>query len=287
MGTDIHCYAEVRDAVTGLWLKVGSVFDDPAFRPDEPADRVVCYVRLAEPRAERREVRDWQTGALTVVVDTVENLFVGQDDPLSHGARGLPHDFDEECVVWNQRHTDHPYVGRNYDLFAILADVRNGSGFAGIVTGDGFETLPGAPRGIPTDLSAALAVEYERAREWTHDPTWATLRELLDYPWHTKTTTKCGVVTLEAFKAHRKTGVPYDGWSGMVSGEGIVVMEAGVFSGVDLDQYRAEQGFRVHVRDYWQTTYAETVGPHWFAVLETLKALGEPDDVRIVCWFDS
>ena len=37
---------------------------------------------------------------------------------------------DRKIDEWNKPYTDHPYDSRNYDLFAILADVRNGTGFA-------------------------------------------------------------------------------------------------------------------------------------------------------------
>ena len=46
-----------------------------------------------------------------------------------------------------------PPSGRNYDWFSILADVRNGSGFAGVNTGQGFDVITGKPRGLPTDIS--------------------------------------------------------------------------------------------------------------------------------------
>ena len=45
-----------------------------------------------------------------------------------------------------------PDGGRNYDWFSILADVRNGFGFAGISTGDGFDVIA-QPKGLPNDLS--------------------------------------------------------------------------------------------------------------------------------------
>lgn len=54
---------------------------------------------------------------------------------------------------------DPLYVGRNYDLFAILADVRNGSGFAGCDTGDGYEPIS-MPRGLPSDASPEVLEEY-------------------------------------------------------------------------------------------------------------------------------
>ena len=48
-------------------------------------------------------------------------------------------------------------------LFAILAGVRNGYGFAGCDTGDGFRPIA-PPRGLPGDVSPEVA---EEARRWT------------------------------------------------------------------------------------------------------------------------
>ena len=47
---------------------------------------------------------------------------------------------------------EDPSDGRNYDWFAILADVRNGRGFAGVSTGEGFNVIA-MPKGLPEDLS--------------------------------------------------------------------------------------------------------------------------------------
>jgi hypothetical protein len=57
--------------------------------------------------------------------------------------------------------------GRHYFLFAWLADVRNGKGFAGIVTGEAIRPLS-APRGIPPDFEMS---------EDTHPCSWVTARE--------------------------------------------------------------------------------------------------------------
>jgi hypothetical protein len=53
---------------------------------------------------------------------------------------------------WNKAKTDQPYLHRNYNLFAILADVRNGRGFAGCDTGDGFKPID-MPRYLPNNAS--------------------------------------------------------------------------------------------------------------------------------------
>lgn len=47
------------------------------------------------------------------------------------------------------------YRTRNYNAFAMLANVRNGRGFAGVLTGDGFVPIDD-PRGWPSDLSAEV-----------------------------------------------------------------------------------------------------------------------------------
>lgn len=70
------------------------------------------------------------------------------------------------------------YTGRDYRLFAMLADVRN----------DGSIT-PIAPteRGVPADAS----VEYLRlVEQWGvdgHSHTWVTMEEVFDQTWHRRT----------------------------------------------------------------------------------------------------
>src|SRR4030095_14523751 len=59
------------------------------------------------------------------------------------------------------------YDDRNYNTFAMLANVRNGYGFAGCDTGDGFQPIS-KPRGLPKDLSAeVLAISKDAGDE--HD----------------------------------------------------------------------------------------------------------------------
>lgn len=55
------------------------------------------------------------------------------------------------------------YGGRNYVLFAILAGVRNGSGYTPICE----------PRGFPPGFTVD---------DYDHTPSWLTVREILDYP---------------------------------------------------------------------------------------------------------
>ena len=48
-------------------------------------------------------------------------------------------------------------TNRNYSIFAILANVRNGRGFAGIVTGTGFNPIS-EPRGLGLEQYMAMIV---------------------------------------------------------------------------------------------------------------------------------
>lgn len=129
---------------------------------------------------------------------------------------------------------EHTYVGfdwRDYDVFAMLADVRNGVGFAGVVTGDGFNIIADA-RGLPDDMSAELraiaAEEYndDRAEQLkeSHGAWWLgehthshlTLRELLDFNWNQRTN-HSGVVEAPQYRVFVEDGKPLC-YSGSIQG---------------------------------------------------------------------
>ena len=107
-------------------------------------------------------------------------------------------------------------IDRDYDLFAILGNVRNGLGFAGVKTGEGFDPMSDG-RGIPDDISHEA---YEALSE-EHSATWVTLAEILAYDWD-RTTKHTGCVTLSTFAKWERTrewNPEPDSWSGGVSGE--------------------------------------------------------------------
>lgn len=63
------------------------------------------------------------------------------------------------------------YIGRNYTLFALLADVRNY---------DDIEPID-YPRGVPDDCSKACQKELDAWGVDSHSHSYFTLTELLDY----------------------------------------------------------------------------------------------------------
>ena len=105
-------------------------------------------------------------------------------------------DDDGETYVAFQ---DAFYPGRNYNLFSILADVRNGIGFAGVKTGDGFEPIS-MPRGVPADACQEYKNQVSNWDGDGHSHSWYTLNELIDYDWDAKKTKVIAIAGEEEVK---------------------------------------------------------------------------------------
>lgn len=195
---------------------------------------------------------------------------------------------------------DHFYHGRDYNLFAILADVRNGRGFAGIKTGEGFVPIA-EPRGIPDDACHEYKEVAERYGSDGHSHSYFTVAELLAYDW-TQVTCLQGWVdpkNFEEFERWKKRG-----------GEGPSEY-CGAVMGQSIEHVSNEE-MRAYVKQVltdkrgseWKTA-VETLNPHKVTLLEwtetyahccqkflsetlpRLWQLGKPEDVRIVFFFDN
>lgn len=140
-----------------------------------------------------------------------------------------------------------PVEDRNYRLFAMLADVRNGRGFAGIDTGNALVPIHD-PRGVPDDCSP----EYRRwVDQWDcdgHSHSWATLGELLRYDLR-RTVTERGVVDIAVYNKWRRWGKDHGespkGWCGSITGPSIRIVsmaEADAMLDVELEEIRIERG---------------------------------------------
>jgi hypothetical protein len=193
--------------------------------------------------------------------------------------------YDDGCLKYDYDHmfNDTLYVGRNYSLFSILANVRNGCGFAGVPTSRGFTPID-MPRGLPFDVTAETR---EDCLVWGcdgHSHSWLGLQEILDYDWDNQIVTVCGVVTPEEYKVFKETGKPHS-WCGGAGGREVVMvsqeeMEQVIESGGLPDRF-------YYTRVEWNETYREAVGKRWFKTLGALKELAEPRDIRLVFWFDN
>lgn len=177
--------------------------------------------------------------------------------------------------------TDQPYSGRNYTVFAALADVRNGRGFAGCDTGDAIEPVS-MPKGLPADASNAVRHLSDEYGCDGHSHSYLTLAELKAYNWD-KPLVKRGIITLEQFKALGPNEEPSD-WSGDIFGPGIVKLPANLALA-----YRPKEGERVHVQYQWTTTlrsFCKRFLDQMIPLLEKI-AKGKDDSVRITFWFDN
>lgn len=200
------------------------------------------------------------------------------------------------------------YNGRNYDLFAILANVRNGRGFAGCDTGDGFVPIC-EPRGLPEDVTPEVAAESESWGADGHSHSHLTLAEILSYDW-TQTTKKRGwingVQLFEWSGYRRERGEGPQSYSGGVWGRDIQHVTAQELEArveAFAKKADAEMGGRfskpareklaqmlgdVYAAVEWTEPYYRAAGNgFWGETVPRLLRLGSPEDVRIVFWFDN
>lgn len=160
---------------------------------------------------------------------------------------------------------------RNYRAFAVLANVRNGYGFGGFSTGEPLVPIS-EPRGLPDDISLGLRTKLEKKYEddedaehfWLGDQSfsWVTLKELLEYDLDGPVTVR-GYVTREAAQRYRETGeIPRS------SAASTWTHQAG------LEQIE------------WQVPIRESA---WLIprLIEEIRDLGSPENVRLVFGFDS
>lgn len=205
---------------------------------------------------------------------------------------------DKSGYIWNDPKTDEIWEGRNYNLFAMLANVRNGRGFAGCKTGEGFNPIS-MPKGIPEDASA----EYKKmAKEWDgdgHSHSYLTLKELLEYDWE-QVSTLYGVVSPMEYAYFKKHGHP-NSWCGAVGGGSVKMitneqMDLIVKSGMAR---AIEKAFKLnhsiawglagqfYTEVSWNRTYKQCAGYFYTKTIPQMKKLGKPEDVRLVFFFDN
>jgi hypothetical protein len=210
---------------------------------------------------------------------------------------------------------------RNYNVFAILADVRNGSGFAGIKTGNGFKPIA-EPRGLPDDLCAEIRdYQYDDdhdEKDWgknlgDHSFSWLTLREVLEYDYE-QTTKETGVLGIKEFiklerernRGYRDEDLPRpDSWAGDISGPGVVHLPAAEARrlieswGLKPMHWKDEEQIlkrwsalgqhydrdNYHIRDEWEIRYMQSMKSFICGLTKYIKF--GMDDVRLVLGFDS
>lgn len=261
MGTDIHPAVEVRR--DGVWRYA---------RPKEPCSWY--YETYTEKEVKRLTDSGW----------------VAKYGPIQVG---------ERRNKWDRCKTRLPdfFTHRNYRHFALLGDVRNGSGFAGVYTHDPIPSISSG-RGYPADISREAMAKLSHE----HSPGWASLSELQAYDYRIKMT-EGGVVDENEFLRMIRTGKTPNNWSGSITGPAIVTLSPQTYanlyeSPIDLLQGKEarktrayDSAARYHIQASWeQNLYNEVkdIPEQWVPYLEKLiPKKGSADDVRVVFDFDS
>jgi len=183
---------------------------------------------------------------------------------------------------WHLSDVDLPAY-RNYRAFAILADVRNGYTFAGMDSGDPVVPIS-YPRGFPKDMSLELRelLDGEDEEDWLgdegmgdfsvddeepeyiwlgdHSFSWVTLEELINYDLDQPVTLR-GKVSPEAARRWSENKEPPSAVAAYASNPDFVSLE-------------------------WQRPLRESASLV-VDLIDALRPLGEPRDVRIIFGFDT
>lgn len=178
------------------------------------------------------------------------------------------------------------FDNRNYNLFAILANVRNGRGFAGIATGQGWPSI--APdRGWPEDFDPEKVdidpSESKRRYMGDHSFTWVSLDELKAFPWDA-TTTLYGVVPAEDYERLSAVDNTPTSYSAGISGPGIVTYNPVEYLAARRSNKLAP---RPYVRMSWTESARSATGDWPGQVIPWLETLAEGRPLRLVMGFDS
>lgn len=178
---------------------------------------------------------------------------------------------------------------RHYFLFAWLAGVRNGFGFAGVETHTPLIPINDEPRGLPDDFAMVddcHPTDYENfdpgkqkytdksEREYwmgDHSHSWLLADEILAAQ-PPLAVTRSGVITKEQYGAWDGRSRP-DSYSGGIFGKGIVTSDP-----------ESIGPYTTHVRVHWQQDSAAELA---YFIDEVRRLRDEYGDVRLVFGFDS
>lgn len=182
-------------------------------------------------------------------------------------------------VSWRKRF----YDGRNYNLFAVLAGVRNYFGIAPIAD----------QRGVPDDACSEYKAHTGYYGTDGHSHSWLTLAELLAYDW-TQVFTHTAQITWRGFvewtRWRRQNGEAPEAFAMGISSatEHIDMTEAdNRLSEMANPELASEVYPNTLVNIQWEMPYHKACATFWSEAIPRLLRLGKPDDVRILFFFDS
>ena len=189
----------------------------------------------------------------------------------------------------------HYEQDRHYQLFAVLAGVRNGRGFAGIPTGEAVTPIA-EPRGLPSDFAMdddahpLATVEHmdpgrrkyhqadEKLEQWMGDHThsWLTGSEMLAWAEKAPKVVKTGVLDRAVYEAWDGASRP-PSYCGGISGRDVVLVNDNA-----VEKERTPNW--THIQCTWQSDLRVELA-YFFD--EVARLVAEHGDARFVFGFDS
>lgn len=187
-----------------------------------------------------------------------------------------------------EKYTTDPPNDRHYDWFAVLANVRNGTGFAGIITGDGFNYID-EPRGFPPMFYIdSDYITPEGIWLGYHSHSYINLEELETFDWN-QVTTKRGSIPIDCYKSLRNTGNSPSAYAGACTGPGIVTVNERTADDI-LDGIKSIEAREIYVDYTWPVIYKDIFDYEITNIIKPMIRLRDEyqfEDVRIVFGFDS
>jgi len=178
-------------------------------------------------------------------------------------------------------------TNRNYYLFSMLANVRNG---------DMFEPIS-EPKGLPEDISDELYDYYYKGNLGDHSYSYLNAKELKDYFERTKNkiATEEGYVNIQNYKEFKLNGEP-NSYCGGVGGTNVEIISNEKMEEIIKNNIESDKSYYTLVS--WNKKYVDFIGwdVYWkYSNLNDFKEFiyvdGKPkcviEDVRIVFGFDS
>lgn len=184
---------------------------------------------------------------------------------------------------------------RHYQLFAALADVRNGYGFAGVKTGESIPSIA-ARRGLPADFlliddaHPVIQLDFIDARRrkyaeedndhavWMgdHSHSWLSGDEMLEWYKRAPLVLRTGILDRAVYEAWDKVGNPAS-WCGGISGPAIIQID-------DTEAAKVAVPGWTHIRCEWTQNLIEELDYFFIEIKRLVELHGE---IRFVFGFDS
>jgi len=180
-------------------------------------------------------------------------------------------------IDWNKVFDDDLHIGRDYDLFGLLADVRN------------YDDIPSIclPRGLPDDVSDSVYLEY---KEWDcdgHSHSYYTLSELKDYPWEKKYK-KEGLVSKKSYEEYICSGRIREYCRNAFGN--IKILSEEEMKEIAFRNDKDDCDGNIYCRLVWYETMEVRFSYFYNDFLNKIRELfpnHSDDELRLVFWFDN